>query len=304
MTTDASDNFKLLIGFPVLFINLLALYILAKSSKLDFKIRTLAINLCLADCWTCISLCPPRDFYRKLFGSNLKDFFVLLPASVSFLTITLFNLDRFLALKATMIYYRKVSRHSLQSLCLVTWLLSLALTSAQYCSVTGGSVCLMVPSSVKRNTVIVGYIRLAIFLTNVFFFGTCLYHVKYGFAGVSDRYKCMSQTRAFLKISAITGTFLILFTPGMIWTILKPYATDRTMVVITDIVCGLSFSASFIMDPIWYILRFSDCRFQLKLLRYVFQKHKREEIKAQRKTYYATFQIACSSQEVSDSVKM
>lgn len=304
MATDAADNLKLLIGFPVLFINLLALYILAKSSKLDFKIRTLAINLCLADCWTCISLCPPKDFYLKLFGSNMKDFFVMLPATVSFLTITLFNLDRFLALKATMTYFRKVSRRILQALCLATWLLSWALTSAQYCSVTGGGLCVTVPSSIKRNTVIVGYIRLAIFLTNVFFFGTCLYHVQYGFAVVSDRYKSMSQTRTFLKISAITGTFLILLTPGMIWTILKPYTTDQTVVVIIDIVCGLCFSASFIMDPIWYILRFSDCRFQLKLLRYVFQKHKREEIEALRKTHYATFQIACSSQEVPESVKM
>lgn len=113
MIIDVFDNFKLLIGFLVLFINLLVFYILVKSLKLDFKIRILVINFCLVDCWICIFLCFLRDFYCKLFGSNLKDFFVLFFVIVFFLIIILFNLDIFFVFKVIMIYYRKVFRCSL-----------------------------------------------------------------------------------------------------------------------------------------------------------------------------------------------
>ena len=291
MASDTTDNFKLLVGFPVFFVNLLALYLLVKSTKLDFKIRTLSINLCVADCLTCVALCFPSAAYRRIFGTGLKDFFVLLPATVSFLTITLFNLDRFLALKATMSYYKMISIEKLRLSCLLTWFSSLVITYSQYCSVTQGYVCKAVLPAVRRNTLVTGYVRLLLFLINVLFFGSSLYHIKYKVKGVSDRYKCMNQTRTFLKISAITGTFLVLFTPGMLWTIIKPHVTNQTLSTIVDIVCGLCFSASFIMDPIWYVLRFSDCQFQLKLLRYICRRHKREEIEALRRSHYATYHI-------------
>lgn len=292
---EASDNLKLFTAFPIFFVNLLALYLLVKSSKLDYKIRILSINLCIADSLTCVSLCFPTALYKYIFGSDLKNFFVLLPATAAFMTITLFNLDRFLAFKATIYYHGFITKLKFKLFCLVVWILSLTLTYSQYCSIVDGYVCFAEPSSIKRNTIIVGYIRFFIFLMNGVFFGCSLHHIKHKLISMSDRYKCMSQTRTFLKISAITGTFLILFTPGMLWTILKPNVTNPKVSTVTDIVCGLCFTASFIMDPIWYVMRFSDCQFQLRLLLCVFNNEKQVEIKNLRNKHYATYHIGVNS---------
>jgi hypothetical protein len=296
---EASDKYKLYTAFPIFFLNLLALYLLVKSSKLDYKIRILSINLCIADILTCVSLCFPTALYKNIFGSDLKDFFVLVPATAAFLTITLFNLDRFLAFKATLHYHGYVSKLKIKLSSLVVWILSLTLSFSQYCSIVDGYVCLAVPSSIKRNTIIVGYIRLVIFLLNAVFFGASIYHMKIKLLTMSDKYKCMSQTRTFLKVSAITGTFLVLFTPGMLWTIFKPNVTDLRVSMVTDIVCGFCFTASFIMDPIWYVLRFSDCRFQLRLLLHACNREKQEEIKSMRNKHYATYHISPNSADSS-----
>ncbi|XP_062567235.1 proteinase-activated receptor 1-like [Saccostrea cucullata] len=294
-----NDLLHLIVSFPALVINIIALAVLMRSRKLPFQIRILALNLCLADCGSCLTLCIDRRVFELIFGTNrVKYFFLVLFGQSSLVFITLFNVDRFLAIKFAMQYYSYLSPTKVKSACILSWVFGPLITSFQFCTLVWSDFCSSLNYTLCTRISQYGYF--AIYTSNFILFGYIIYGIKRKVCKIqpmdqADHKKDLTSQatgqKTFRKIAVITGSFLGLYAPGMTWTLIKPYVSNLKIANYMNMSTGILFTVSTILDPIFYVLRFSECRFQLFLLRYMCDASKYEETMMDRNQHYAPFTI-------------
>lgn len=305
---ENNDLFQLFVSFPAFLINILAFFVLLRSSKLPYQIRIFSLNLCVTDCFTCLILCIDRRAFGLLFGTtDMKYFLILVFSQTALIIITYFNCDRFLAFKMAMRYYCFLSPTRVKVACALALCFGSVMTSLQFCSLVQAEFCegqiYAISSRVSE------YVFFAIFTSNFIMFGYIVYTIKVAMykvrplgqiqntANIKEAEVPTSQTAeqtTFKKIALITGTFLGLYTPGLVWSLVKPYVSNPTVIFYMDITSGVLFLVSTILDPIFYVLRFSECRFQLLLLRYMCDVERYYEVLKTRNQHYATFRIEIS----------
>ena len=126
-------------GILITIVNLFSFVALYRCSRLSFKIRILAINLCLSDLFTGTSLIVPHRFF---FYNNCayKKYLISSFLVVSSLTISMINFDRCLAIHYGIRYYIYMSRKVLISLCASFWVLSIPI-AVSYTHLTLPTIC-------------------------------------------------------------------------------------------------------------------------------------------------------------------
>jgi hypothetical protein len=115
-----------------------------------------------------------------------------------------------------------------------------------------------------------------IVISNVFFY-----------VGFLTMMKSKDQTKIVVKISVITGSVLLLCTPGIVFLFL-PRGEDKGL----NFNVLLPFVVKCILNPFLYVWRFADARFQLKMAFYFWNEKVQAEIEAARKNYYSSYQIS------------
>jgi hypothetical protein len=99
--------------------------------------------------------------------------------------------------------------------------------------------------------------------------------------------KSNDQRKIIAKISVITGSVLLLCTPGLVF-LFHHSSEDETpnfnMLLPVIVKC--------IVNPFLYVWRFADARFQLKMAVYFWNDRVLAEIEADRKKYYSSYQIS------------
>lgn len=282
---ETVDAMHLAIGVPLVIINALAFFILKRSTLLPFQIQLLSMNLCLADFLSSVHIMMPKS----AFGSKgTKSFLVHLFTQVSFLIITAFNLDRFLAFQQPMNYYNILSKRLVYIVCMVLWTFAVVLSYIRDCLMSSDRVCNRYSQMDITNPV--NYIFCFIFLLNLLMIGYNLYFIRFKLGPV-DFYKTRSATNTFRKVSVMSGTFLVGYLPMIVWSFCHNYIVDTPADTAFRFAVGLGQYANYLMDPIWYVLRFRECRYQLKLLLYTCKKDKQEDIMRSRTEHFATFSI-------------
>ena len=300
---ENTDLFQLFVSIPAFFINILALFLLIRSKKLPYQIRILSLNLCTADSLSCLFLSLERSVFELITGIKfVKYFFVLISAQTSLIIVTCFNLDRYLAFKFAMKYYTFLSSTKVKMTCALAWTIGPLITCLQFCSVSSAKFCETI--NYKVSTRISEYFFFLIFISNFLMFPYIMYKIKTCISRVeptsqmqprekSSRNQTTGQ-RTFKKVVVITGTFLGLYAPGMAWTLIKPYVANPQVINNINIGTGIFFTIAIILDPIFYVLRFSECRFQILLLRYKCNTKKYEEVLKKRNRHYATYEMETS----------
>lgn len=130
---ENNDLFQLFVSFPAFLINILAFFVLLRSSKLPYQIRIFSLNLCVTDCFTCLILCIDRRAFGLLFGTtDMKYFLILVFSQTALIIITYFNCDRFLAFKMAMRYYCFLSPTRVKVACALAWCFGSVMTSLQF----------------------------------------------------------------------------------------------------------------------------------------------------------------------------
>lgn len=299
---ESKDLFQLFVSLPALVINILALVVLLKSRKLPYQIRILSLNLCSADCLSCLFLCIDRRAFEVISGKILEKYFlILIYAQTSLIFITYFNLDRFLAFMFAMKYYSSLSATKVKLACALAWVVGPLMTSLQFCAMTYVDFCDKVYTGVA--SAISEYFFFAIFISNFFMFAYIVYKIRVCMFRVEpiqlsaakplSRPLCQLLTgqRTFKKIVVITGTFLSLYAPGMAWSIVQHYVSNPMVVLYMNMCTGILFTISIILNPIFYVLRFSECRFQILLWRHLCNREKYEEVLRERNKHFASYSI-------------
>lgn len=175
------------------------------------------------------------------------------------------------------------------------------MTSLQFCAMSYVDFCDKVYTGVA--SAISEYFFFAIFSSNLFMFAYIVYKIRVCMFRVGptrlsafkpqSRPLChqLAGQRTFRKIVVITGTFLSLYAPGMGWTLIKPFVSNSKVVLYMNMCTGIFFTISTILNPIFYVLRFSECRFQILLFRHLCNREKYEEVLRERNKHYATYSI-------------
>lgn len=217
---ETVDAMHLAIGVPLVIINALAFFILKRSTLLPFQIQLLSMNLCLADFLSSVHIMMPNS----VFGSKgTKSFLVHLFTQVSFLVITAFNLDRFLAFQQPMDYYNILSKRLVYIVCMMLWIFAIVLSYIRDCLMSSDRVCNRYSQMEITNPV--NYIFFFIFLLNLLMIGYNLYFIRFKLGPV-DFYKTRSATNTFRKVSVMSGTFLMGYLPMIVWSFCHNYIVD------------------------------------------------------------------------------
>lgn len=93
------------------------------------------------------------------------------------------------------------------------------------------------------------------------------------------------------KLSMITGFFCICYSPYCLIQVIPEINTSAAFGFIHAVALGVLLLNS-IINPILYVWRFREARFQLKMLMCFWDKIQREKIENQRNRFFATYTIS------------
>lgn len=268
-----TDGILIPIGSLVIIENVLAIIILYRCTRLNFQIRLLSLNLTLTDLLTGIMLSVPLQTLR--FGEEnceFKKYTSFLFLNTSLLTVTLFNLDRCFVFWFSMRYYAYITKRLILKFCVILWSVSLLMTYMMFFNsdMPFGIHCGFMYTLEKNFINTSGKSLILIFiLSNLFLYGYMLFYVKHRMRMIfninsTGNLAPSNQSKVAIKLSVLTGTFLIMFTPFII-TLTFPILnySKKTGILVHNLTGSLMLLNSAV-NPILYVWRFKEPRYLLK----------------------------------------
>ena len=281
-------------GIFITIVNLFSFVALYRCSRLSFKIRILAINLCLSDVLTGTSMVVPHwlYFYKNCgYEKYLTTYFLV----VSSLTVSMINLDRCLAIHYGIRYYIYMSRKVLISLCLSFWVLSIPMVYVVYFDMeTSSGISCRPIFYVDKNsvTITVSAILLAIIVSNLLMLFFLLYTIRMttGRSTYTKNKRYPEQARVIRKLVVITGCFTVCSLPYIITTfpiLDNDHPQFRTIHIVTVII----FMSNSFINPLLYVWRLREARYQAKRLLCCWNRRFIRRLERRNKEDTATYSI-------------
>ncbi|XP_022307975.2 lysophosphatidic acid receptor 1-like [Crassostrea virginica] len=294
LPSPIKDGIRIPTGILITIVNLFSFVALYRCSRLSFKIRILAINLCLSDLFTGTSLIVPHRF---LFYNNCayKKYLISSFLVVSSLTVSMINLDRCLAIHYGIRYYIYMSRKVLISLCASFWVLSIPLVYLLYFNMetTSGISCRPIFYLDKNSvTITVSAILLAIIVFNLFMFVFLVRNIRMttGRSTYTKDKRYPEQARVIRKLVVITGCFTVCSLPYIITTfpiLDNDHPQFRTIHIVTVII----FMSNSFINPLLYVWRLREARYQAKRLLCCWNRRYIRRLERRNKEDTATYSI-------------
>ncbi|XP_061185879.1 C-C chemokine receptor type 5-like [Saccostrea echinata] len=273
------------VGIPVFVENILAVIVLLRCRNMIVQIRTLLLNLSIADCMTGLVLTVPDYAYELVFHCRIKKYLAATIVFGTFFIISLLNLDRCLALFFGIRYYMKVTAFRVRLSCVSAWFLAVVNSYLMYFdpSEPTGIYCSMMFSSPHNFGTAISRASIMIFaFINIAFLGFMLYMLPK-----------QATSRVLSKMALITGFALVCYTPALLLHAFFPMEDNyyRRLIAYTGV---LLFSNS-IFNPILYVWRFKEARHYVTRIFCFWNKKYLEKCDKDWKFQTATFDICCSN---------
>lgn len=269
----AKGNFNhwiLLMFLPIVILNILAFVSLKRCKHMCKQIKVLSLNLTLTDIsFGCslvygyvLDLLEDNNVTPYCWAFAFEFVWSSISLTMSFVTVTLFGIDRFLALYFTFRYYVLISKNRCYGVFLFLWCLAIALYSKlafdQYnCDET--------TFQLSQNNISIISLYLAIIFMLLSYIGIMIKIKKeYKFNQSCKRIKDMLNWKPLVKISTIVVTFYIMYIPLIVYTtfIYVDIRFARKLGPMRNIVSFMLFFNSWI-NPILYAWRFKECRYEM-----------------------------------------
>jgi hypothetical protein len=251
--------------------------------------------------------------------------------NVSLITVTLFNIDRCCSLKLALRYYQIVTPKVLKMACLLSWLLGILISYLMFfdpshpLGIFCGRMFKAPLNAVSYSTKVFQILTIS---SNLFMYMYMSLSLCTRFRSVavlqpmkrmnksssncnlqtvqSDRIttrnkdinngqSIRSQVKVMKKLAVITGFFLLCCTPYFLLQILLDINYNiKSMQTLFTITAGTMFLNSAI-NPILYVWRFTEARYQLKRILYCWNPEKLRKLEVERKLFFATYDINIST---------
>lgn len=135
-------------------------------------------------------------------------------------------------------------------------------------------------------------ITLIILLFNIFLYIYLSINVSVRFSRNTAQFTSKDVNGVIRKLSVITGFFLICYSPYIITQVLQGTLYNITY---SGTIHAVSLSLTLLnsaINPVLYVWRFNEARFQLKLLFCLWNRRKTEKIVLERNSFFATYYIS------------
>ncbi|XP_062603909.1 galanin receptor type 2-like [Saccostrea cucullata] len=246
-----TNKISMIVGIPTFLENILAVAVLLRCRNMISQIRTLLLNLSIADCLTGLVLALPDYAYEWAFHCRIKKYLAATIVFATFYTISLLNLDRCLALFLGIRYYIKVTAFRVRFSCVSAWFLAFGNSYLMYYDPTEptGIYCSMMYWSPYNFGTAISSASIILFaIINIVLLGVMLYMVP------KD-----ATSKVLSKMALITGFALVCYTPALLLHAFFPMKDShyRRLIAYTGV---LLFSNS-ILNPILYVWRFKETRY-------------------------------------------
>lgn len=310
-------------GIPICLENFLAIVVLLKSSRLIDQVRILSINLAITDCLSGLLLSIPDDVFG---GCLLKKYFTAPFINVSLITVTMFNMDRCFSLKFALRYYEFVTPKLLKIACIGSWVAGLVISYLMFYdpSNTYGIFCGIMHMAPNNSwSMATRIFQLLTILSNLFMYiYMSMILVKRSNAvsfnpqdsknkapvqsislnvssGNQNSQPCFTkygrsakyQIRVVQKLAVITGFFLLCCTPYLLLNAIPNIDyTNKAMRILMAVTAGVMFLNSAI-NPVLYVWRFTESRYQLKKFLFFWNAEKLKKLENERNSFFASYKI-------------
>ncbi|XP_061187007.1 sphingosine 1-phosphate receptor 1-like [Saccostrea echinata] len=287
-------------------VNFLALIILARCQKMNIQIKAMTMNLALVDLMTGVAILLDSFLSPVLPESICRPLTYLycIGVIVSFATITGLLLDRFLAIYYPY-RYQKVHLHEKQCSVIVisgTWIVGIILSVLNY--VDGFLIYKTQRTALCVSYVMTGKIGLAI-VTMVFcfllVFNMFLYLLMfikiYRLSRSAYPKNTMkgnlysNQARVLIKLSAIIGSFMLLYTPLIVINVIV-VVVDNNMaetLLTWQSFAGFLILLNSFLNPFLYVWRFTECRYTFLSMVCCCWKSRKEKYENLKKKFFVSF---------------
>lgn len=297
---------SMLSGMTIVSLNLLALLILAQTKRMNFQIKVMTMNLAVTDFLTGIaivldsflSLALPEYLCRPLM------YLYCIGVVVSFMTITGLLLDRVFAIFHPFRYQRFASHEKkFSSVVLVTlWIAGGFLSAVNY--IDGFKIYNTAYVAVCASYSVIGRVGLGIvtmLFSSFIILNLCLYMLMFNKIYRLSRsvypndelrsihlYK--KHTSILFKLSAITVSFMLLYTPMIVLNGIAVLNNDLAKSLQGwQRFAGLLILLNSFINPFLFVLRFTECRYTFLSIVCFACKSQREKYKNLKKQFGVSF---------------
>jgi hypothetical protein len=198
---------------------------------------------------------------------------------MSVLVASLLNIDRWLALYFGIRYYVRVTSRKIKIVVLLMPMVCALITYLSFYN-ENGSLGIQCDSLINRKNSTVNIIG-KLFFVVIGILNIVIY------AGIVSMLKFKDQLDIVVKVSMITGSVILLCTPGLAIFIFFPNSEDRSLYLYA----ALPVIVKSLLNPFIYVWRFADPRYQLKKVICFWNKRAVAGIELERKNYYSSYRI-------------
>lgn len=296
----------MLSGMIIVSLNLLALLILAQTKRMNFQIKVMTMNLALTDFLTGIaivldsflSLALPEHLCRSLM------YLYCIAVVVSFMTITGLLLDRVFAIFYPFRYQTLASHEKKFSsaVILVLWIAGGFLSAVNY--IDGFKIYNAAPTAVCASYSVIGRVGLGIvtmlfcsfIILNMFLYMLMFVKIYRLSRSIFPNDELRSihlykkHTRILFKLSAITVSFMLLYTPMIVLNVIVVFNNDMAISVLGwQRFAGLLVLLNSFINPFLFVLRFTECRYTFLAIVCFAYKAQREKYQNLKKQFGVSF---------------
>ena len=271
--------------------------ILLRSVKLPFTVRILSKYLAVSDCVLGIGLAIPRWVYSYLFRCNMRVYIVSTSLYSSFFVATIINVNHCLAIFSPMRYTTLVTRRRLHAICVALTTLAplLAYLSFNDFGMTSDEIYCG-KGQIERKPAVRLFGKVQFGFNAILYLGIiielCKNRLNVFAKGARGRI-VEEGKKTVRKFSLISGFLFVCYTPTFIVRELKidlliPNESQRTMLIF---LCEILLLLNSFVNPILYVMRFYEARFQFFRLVCFWNSRMMERKRLDRLQHFATFNI-------------
>jgi hypothetical protein len=276
-------------GGLIMLENLIAIIILYRSSRLIFQVKFLAMNLSIADFLVGVTLVLPDDCFTY-WDCKLKKYFVSIVVNVSVLSITTINADRVLIFRFAMRYYKHITERTVIVLCVIIWPIAVLLSYLMFFDNSNGMGLNCAEVFVESDNTVVKVaarsVQFLVMLSNILMLAYMMYYVRTKLRRIETSSHVPSplgnaDEQLIRKLWCLSGSFIVMTFPFFIVFNLSHlvglYAL-QPLTLVFSFICLMNSA----LNPIVYVWRFREPRYQLQLLLCFFNESLKERIRQRR----------------------
>ena len=207
------------------------------------------------------------------------------------MSATVINFERCIAMYFPMRYHSLVTRKTLKAACAIQFILAYAFALTRYNipARDSGFYCgveVDISPSLMNRIVVHAYL-----VGNIVAYILMIWHLK-GRRQQNAMIPVSTANKALSKLTFVSSFLILCYTPSFVTSEVGAYLPDAKLLKTVRDSCALLALMNSNLNPVLYVWRFYEVRYQIAKLFCFWNKSKLAQLREKRRHYFATFDIS------------